>query len=158
MNSKLRYLVNDFPAKLVMTLHLMAQGHQDISGFDEEVFKGFEIQQGRKQFEVMRANDWKRGGFPYPVYQIFSRKTPDKYESEPECEQIYVMFRNDWQLMQMIPANVEWQLKPCGEFAFADLSQSWTVEVNPLAARIARALEVWGWQCLDYNKRVAFAV
>jgi hypothetical protein len=158
MTRKLRYLTNDFPAKFAMTLHLMAQGHSDISGFDEEAFKGFEIRQGRKQFEVMRASDWEQGSFPFSIYQIFSRKTPDKYESDPECEQFYSMFRNDWQLMQVIRADVEWQLKPCGEFAFADPSQSWTVEVNPLAASITRALEAWGWQCLEYNNRVAFAV
>lgn len=157
MSRNLRYLMNDHLAKLAMSLHLMLQGHSDVTGFDEEVFKGFDIRQGKKEFEVCRATTWLEGNFTFPFYQIFARKTPDRYELNPERKQFYAMFRNDWEVMQMIPADVEWTPKPGGKFALAEVSESWEVKVNPLAAMLTRATETWGWQCLDYKMQAKTA-
>ena len=159
MSAKYRYLKHDLLAKIVWTIHLISQGRLDVTGFDKEVFKGFEIKSGDKEYELMRADSLEGEQWPegWP-YQIHARKMPERYKSDPDCNQFYVMFWKDWSKVQLIPADVDWTVTPCGVYARADQAMSWTVQINPLAAAIGRALDKYREDCIAYGKAEAIKV
>lgn len=150
--AELRYLKNDFPAKLAWTLHLFSKGQSDITGIEKDVFKGFDIKTRSVEYEVMRASSWKpdKESFPYRTYDIFERKLPCNYEKVDGLEQVYVMIRSDWAKAQLISADVDWKEKPDGRYC-ADPAESWTVDLEPTAVGCIRAAEDWGLQCLEFN-------
>ena len=154
--AELRYLKNDFPAKLAWTLHLFSKGKGDTTGIEKDVFKGFDIRTRSVEYEVMRASDWKAEDekFPWPTFDLFERKLPSKYEKTEGLEQVYVMLRSDWAKAQLISADTVWSMKPSGRYA-ADVAESWEVQIEPSALGCIRAAEEWGLQCLDFNPKDA---
>jgi hypothetical protein len=159
MDAKYRYLKHDLIAKIVWTIHLISQGNLDIVGFDKEVYKGFEIKSGNKEYELMRADSLTGEQWPkeWP-YQIHARKMPEKYKSDPNCSQFYVMLWNDWSKAQLIAADEKWTLTPSKVYAQADQAKSWTVPINPFAAAIGRALDKYREDCIAYGKAEAMRV
>lgn len=157
--AKERYLRNDFQCKLVWSMYQIAQGKRGISGILEEAFKGFDIQVDQLEYEVMRSisltSGWIRGSFPWPWYQLPPRKTPDKYKKTANCKQFYVMFRADWRMAQVIPADVEWIKK--GKFYVADAAQSWEIPIPEDIANLAKAAEMLADECIEFGKQEAKA-
>jgi hypothetical protein len=154
-----RYLRNDFQCKLAWSMYQISQGKRGISGILEEAFKGFDIQVDQLEYEVMRSTDpargWIRGSFPWPFYQLPPRKIPEKYKKTANCKQFYVMFRADWRMAQVIPADVEWVKR--GKFYVADASQSWEIPIPEDIANLAKAAEVLADECIEFGKREAKA-
>jgi len=154
-----RYLRNDPQCKLAWSMYLIAQGNRGIYGILEEAYKGFDIIAGQKEYEVMRSIDpvdgWIRGSFPWPWYQLPSRKTPEKYKKTANCKQFYVMFRRDWLMAQVIPADVEWVKR--GKFYRADADQSWEIPIPEDIAKLAKAAEVMADECIEFGKLEAKA-
>ena len=159
MSAKYRYLKHDLLAKLVWTIHLISQGSLDVTRFDKEVLKRFEIKSGDKEYELMRSESLEEEQFPADWdYQIHARKMPEKYKSDPDCNQFYVTFWKDWSKAQLIPADVDWTVTTCGVYARADQAMSWTVPVSPLAAAIGRLLDKYREDCIAHGKAEAMKV
>lgn len=150
-NQQLRYLENDFLAKFAWSFNLKLNGFDEIHGYDDERFKAFDIRQGQREFEVMRSHAWESDQYPFDLYQIEKRKSPDSYKSTEYCEQFYLTFRKDWALAQLIPANVPWVEE--GKFLRADPQLSETVEIDPFVTQLTQAAEAWGQSCLRFLHR-----
>ena len=147
--AKLRYLENDYTAKLAWTVHLLCKGHLDILGIEREAFKVFDIKQGSFEYELSRSLEWDKGSYPFPLFRIPKRKGLDQYEAKANCKQFYVQLRKDFAMAQQIPADVEW--KPSGNHLGANPFDSYEIKLSPLAVAIARAAEKHTQECLAYE-------
>lgn len=141
-----RYLTNDLPSKVCFGLHLFLEDGALPEGIFEDKGKQFDLCTNSKEWELSHnLETWKeQGEFPFDFFQIQTRKHPELY-SNPNLESYYVQFREDFELAQVVKADLLKAITPNGVITAKENTR--TIRIHPTAQALGFGL----WKYLTNN-------